>query len=112
MNGAYKRALRALYGGRSEAEVKEHKGVAPNKSLSARMTQTEAAASLFCLTQTEERLKRGGSAENGAEVGAKVRQTSAELGGRMPEDLSLKDERKSSHERRTRKRGKTPDLPE
>ena len=61
------------------------------------MGSTELAANLFRATQTEEKLRREGikgkSAANKThyEVGAKVRQTIAELGGTMPEDLPTED---------------------
>ena len=57
------------------------------------MGSTELAANLFRATQTDEKLRReniqGKEAANQThyEVGAKVRQTIAELGGTMPEDL-------------------------
>lgn len=57
------------------------------------MGSTELAANLFRATQTDEKLRRenvqGKDAANRThyEVGAKVRQTIAELGGTMPEDL-------------------------
>lgn len=57
------------------------------------MGSTELAANLFRATQTDEKLRREniqGKEEAGKthyEVGKKVRQTIAELGGTMPEDL-------------------------
>lgn len=57
------------------------------------MGSTELAANLFRATQTDEKLRRenirGKEAANKThyEVGKKVRQTIAELGGTMPEDL-------------------------
>ena len=57
------------------------------------MGSTELAANLFRATQTDEKLRRenirGKEAANKThyEVGEKVRQTIAELGGTMPEDL-------------------------
>ena len=56
------------------------------------MNASELAANLFRATQTEEKLRRenirGKAQANQAhfEVGSKVRQTIAELGGIMPED--------------------------
>ena len=58
---------------------------------------TELAANLFRATQTEEKLRRehiqGKTEANKThfEVGKKVRQTIAELGGTMPEDLPTPD---------------------
>jgi len=57
------------------------------------MGSTELAANLFRATQTDEKLRRdkiqGKTKANKThyEVGEKVRQTIAELGGTMPEDL-------------------------
>ena len=57
------------------------------------MGSTELAANLFRATQTDEKLRRehivGKEAANLTHynVGRKVRQTIAELGGTMPEDL-------------------------
>ena len=57
------------------------------------MGSTELAANLFRATQAEEKLKRdrvsGKQKANQThfEVGTKVRQTIAELGGTMPEEL-------------------------
>ena len=57
------------------------------------MGSTELAANLFRATQTDEKLRREntvGKTEAGEvhyQVGKKVRQTIAELGGTMPEDL-------------------------
>ena len=107
-----------LYGGLGQKEIHARKGLKKSQKILDHMGSTELAANLFRATQTDEKLRRehiqGKDAANLTHytVGKKVRQTIAELGGRMPEDLPLKDERKSSHERRTRKRGKTPDLPE
>ena len=112
MNSAYSAARRALYGGRTEEEIKEYKRLPAKEKLDDRMSMNEKAANYFCLTQIEELLKRGADAKQAAEVGAKVRQTIGELGGTMPEDMPLRDERNKHNERRTRKRGKTPYLPE
>ena len=57
------------------------------------MGSTELAANYFRITQTEEKLRReqiqGEDLANQThyQVGKKVRQTIAELGGTMPEDL-------------------------
>lgn len=61
------------------------------------MGSTELAANLFRATQTEEKLKRekiqGKKKANKVhyEVGKKVRETIAELGGEMPENLPVED---------------------
>ena len=57
------------------------------------MGSTELAANLFRATQTDEKLRRENirgkekAYQTHYEVGRKVRQTIAELGGTMPEDL-------------------------
>ena len=57
-------------------------------------SHTDKATAMFTLTQTEEKLKRdniqGKTRANQThyEVGKKVRETIAELGGTMPEDLA------------------------
>lgn len=57
------------------------------------MGSTELAANLFRATQTDEKLRRENIQGKEAaydlhyDVGKKVRQTIAELGGTMPEDL-------------------------
>lgn len=57
------------------------------------MGSTELAANLFRATQTEEKLRRDGvvgkekANRTHFDVGRKVRETIAELGGTMPEDL-------------------------
>ena len=61
------------------------------------MGSTELAANLFRATQTEEKLRRDNITDKQQankthyDVGAKVRQTIAELGGTMPEDLPTEE---------------------
>lgn len=87
--------IQGLYGGLTEVEIKDRKGIQDNESLFNRMGSTELAANLFHFTQTDEKLCRDKmkdkSNENRThyEVGAKVRQTIQELGGTMPEDLPI-----------------------
>ncbi|MBQ9207830.1 MAG: DNA damage-inducible protein D [Treponema sp.] len=82
-----------LYNGLKAQDIKERKGLGKNQDILDYMGSTELAANLFRATQTEEKLRRehiqGKTAANQAhyEVGKKVRQTIAELGGTMPEDL-------------------------
>lgn len=86
-----------LYGGLKAQEIHKHKKLKKNQSILDHMGSTELAANLFRATQTEEKLKRdkisGKQAANNThfKVGSKVRQTIAELGGAMPEDLSTPD---------------------
>ena len=82
-----------LYGGLKAQDIKRRKGLKKSQDILDHMGSTELAANLFRATQTDERLRRenvqGKDAANRThyEVGAKVRQTIAELGGTMPEDL-------------------------
>lgn len=82
-----------LYNGLKAKDIKERKGLKKNQDILDYMGSTELAANLFRATQTEEKLRRehiqGKKEANKThyEVGKKVRQTIAELGGTMPEDL-------------------------
>ena len=82
-----------LYGGLGVKEIRERKGLKKNEQILDHMGSTELAANLFRATQTDEKLRRenirGKEKANQThyEVGRKVRQTIAELGGTMPEDL-------------------------
>ena len=74
-------------------EIHARKELKKSQKILDHMGSTELAANLFRATQTEEKLRReniqGKQAANNThyEVGKKVRQTIAELGGTMPEDL-------------------------
>lgn len=82
-----------LYGGLKAQDIKRRKGLKKSQDILDHMGSTELAANLFRATQTDEKLRRenvqGKDTANRThyEVGAKVRQTIAELGGTMPEDL-------------------------
>ena len=82
-----------LYGGLGAKEIHARKELKKSQKILDHMGSTELAANLFRATQTEEKLRReniqGKQAANNThyEVGKKVRQTIAELGGTMPEDL-------------------------
>ena len=82
-----------LYGGLKAQDIRERKGLGKNQNILDYMGSTELAANLFRATQTEEKLRRenikGKNEANQThyEVGKKVRQTIADLGGTMPEDL-------------------------
>ena len=84
---------KGLYGGLGVKEIHQRKGLKKSQKILDHMGSTELAANLFRATQAEEKLRRenikGKAAANQThyEVGAKVRQTIAELGGTMPEDL-------------------------
>lgn len=87
------KGYQGLYGGLGVKEIHERKGLKKNQKILDHMGSTELAANLFRATQTDEKLRReniiGKSAANQTHynVGKKVRQTIAELGGTMPEDL-------------------------
>ena len=87
-----------------------YKGLKKNQQILDHMGATELAANLFRITQTDDKLRRENikgkelANETHFAVGKKVRQTIAELGGTMPEDLpnpkisakKLKQERKKA----------------
>ena len=84
---------KGLYGGRGAKDIHAAKGLKKSQKILDHMGSTELAANLFRATQTEEKLRRervrGKQKANQThyEVGRKVRQTIADLGGRMPEAL-------------------------
>ena len=87
------RGYQGLYGGLGAKGIHERKGLKKSQQILDHMGSTELAANLFRATQTDEKLRREniqGKKEAGDahyEVGKKVRQTIAEIGGTMPEDL-------------------------
>lgn len=87
------KGYQGLYGGLGAKEIHKRKGLKKGQKILDHMGSTELAANLFRATQTDEKLRRekirGKEAANRThyEVGCKVRQTIAELGGTMPEDL-------------------------
>ena len=87
------RGYQGLYGGLGAKEIHAKKGLKKSQQILDYMGSTELAANLFRATQTDEKLRREntvGKTEAGEvhyQVGKKVRQTIAELGGTMPEDL-------------------------
>lgn len=101
---------KGLYGGLDHKDIHARKGLKKSQKILDHMGSTELAANLFRATQTEEKLKRDGvhgkSAANRThhEVGSKVRQTIAELGGTMPEQLPVPDKSIQQIEREKRKR--------
>lgn len=84
---------KGLYGGLGNKEIQARKGLKKSQKILDHMGSTELAANLFRATQTEEKLRRdqtGSKAQANKthfDVGRKVRQTIAELGGTMPENL-------------------------
>ena len=103
-----------LYGGLGAKEIHARKGLKKNEQILDHMGSTELAANLFRATQTDEKLRRdniqGKDNANRThfEVGKKVRQTIAELGGTMPEDLPIPEKsiRQIGSEQKKRLNGK------
>ena len=82
-----------LYNGLGMKDIHKRKGLKKNEQILDHMGATELAANLFRITQTDDKLRRENikgkekANETHFAVGKKVRQTIAELGGTMPEDL-------------------------
>ena len=104
------RGYQGLYGGLGAKEIHSRKGLKKNQQILDHMGSTELAANLFRATQTNEKLRRDnvvGKKEAGDvhySVGRKVRQTIAELGGTMPEDLPTPEKSIKQIEREESKR--------
>jgi DNA-damage-inducible protein D len=97
-----------LYGGRKKQDIHERKGLKKNQDILDHMGSEELAANLFRATQTEAKLQRNGvtdkltANETHFDVGRKIRETIAEFGNTMPEDLPTPD--KSIKQLETKKR--------
>ena len=82
-----------LYGGLKQKDIRARKGLKGSQHILDFMGSTELAANLFRATQTDENLRRDKvhsreeANKTHLEVGRAVRQTIANLGGTMPEDL-------------------------
>ncbi len=82
-----------LYGGLDVKAIHKKKNLKKSQKILDHMGSTELAANLFRATQTEEKLRREKVSRKEKankthfEVGAKVRRTIKELGGKMPENL-------------------------
>lgn len=89
---------KGLYGGLGAKDIHASKGLKKSQKILDHMGSTELAANLFRATQTEEKLRRDGvhgkaqANRTHHDVGRKVRQTIAELGGTMPENLPVPEE--------------------
>lgn len=85
-------------------------GLKKSQKILDHMGSTELAANLFRATQTDEKLRReniqGKAAANQThyEVGRKVRQTIADLGGTMPEKLPTPEKSIKQIQRETDKK--------
>ncbi len=88
---------KGLYGGLDAKGIHQYKGLKKKQQILDHMGSAELAANLFRATQTDEKLKRENiqgkvvANQTHYEVGKKVRQTIAELGGAMPEDLPVEE---------------------
>ena len=84
---------KGLYGGLDAKDIHKRKKLKSSHKILDYMGSTELAANLFRATQTDEKLRNENISskmeanKTHFEVGKKVRQTIAELGGTMPEDL-------------------------
>lgn len=82
-----------LYGGLTQQDIHQRKGLKKSQKILDHMGSTELAANLFRATQTDEKLRNehivGREEANVThfEVGRKVRKAIADIGGTMPEDL-------------------------
>ena len=100
---------RGLYGGLTARDIAENKGLQNGEEILDFMDSEELAANLFRITQTEAKMRREGmdtpAKANAAhyQVGKAVRQTIAELGGTMPEDLPTPDRSIKELESETRR---------
>lgn len=109
------RGYQGLYGGLGMRDIHARKGLKPNEKILDHMGSTELAANLFRATQTDEKLRReniqGKDAANEThyQVGRKVRQTIAELGGTMPEDLPAPEKSIKQIQREQKKLAKGKD---
>lgn len=87
------KGYQGLYGGLSRKDIHAKKQLKKNQYILDYMGHEELAANLFRATQTEAKLRRDhvqgkeNANQTHFEVGKKVRQTIADLGGTMPENL-------------------------
>ncbi len=99
-----------LYGGLRQKDIHQRKGLKKSQKILNHMNSEELAANLFRATQTEAKLRRekvqGKENANAThyEVGRKVRQTIADLGGTMPEDLPTPEKSIKQIEREQKKK--------
>lgn len=87
------KGYQGLYGGLSRKDIHAKKQLKKSQDILDYMGHEELAANLFRATQTEAKLRRDhvqgkeNANQTHFEVGKKVRQTIADLGGTMPENL-------------------------
>lgn len=100
---------KGLYGGLDAKGIHKAKGLKKSQKILDHMGSTELAANLFRATQAEEKLNRDNirsktqANRTHFEVGQKIRQTIAELGGTMPEELPTPDKSIANIEREQQK---------
>ena len=101
---------RGLYGGETARQIAARKGLGPREKILDWMDSEELAANWFRITQTEAKLRREGI-DNKTDafaahhqVGKAVRQTIADLGGTMPEELPTPPESIAELRRREQQR--------
>ncbi|MDR3279748.1 MAG: DNA damage-inducible protein D [Synergistaceae bacterium] len=98
-----------LYGGLKKQDIHERKGLKKSQDILDHMGSEELAANLFRATQTEAKLRRNGLSDKYSanathfEVGKKIRDTIAEFGNTMPEDLTKPDKSIKQLESKKRK---------
>ncbi|MBV8045351.1 DNA damage-inducible protein D [Pluralibacter sp.] len=105
---------KGLYGGLDQRAIHERKGLGKNQKILDHMGSTELAANLFRTTQTEDKLRRDNvmsrdiANQTHYAVGQKVRQTSNELGGTMPENLPVPENSIQQLQSQVKKLAKKP----
>ncbi|KAF0207198.1 MAG: DNA damage-inducible protein D [Actinomycetota bacterium] len=88
---------RGLYGGLGARDIHARKDLKEREAILDHMGSTELAANLFRATQAEEKIRRDNvngkhvANQTHYDVGKRVRETIADLGGTMPEDLPTPD---------------------
>jgi len=92
-----KHGYMGLYGGLDAKKLHKKRKLKKSQNILDHMGSTELAANLFRATQAEEKLKKDkikgikNANQTHLEIGKKVRQTIAEIGGTMPENLPIAD---------------------
>jgi DNA-damage-inducible protein D len=98
---------KGLYDGETAADIHARKGLKKSQRILDWMGNEELAANLFKSTQADAKIRREPGRDPNAihhEAGARVRQTIADLGGTMPEDLPTPSESIQQLKRREQKR--------
>ena len=89
--------FKGLYNGETANDIAKRKGLRCREDILDNMGSEELAANLFRITQTDAKLKKdnitgeGNANEVHYNVGKKVRNAIADIGGTMPEDLPTLD---------------------